>query len=81
MEPGRPRLIGLFEEEEQREDMEAAMGELFDKVPFEGLSEDDCAAQSIGQSSIAFFRGSRSYALDLEGFSSADSAQPPHLTP
>jgi hypothetical protein len=42
MEPGRPRLIGLFEEEEQREDMEAAMGELFDKVPFEGLSEDDC---------------------------------------
>lgn len=81
LDPDRPRLIGLFEEEEGREDMEAAMNELFKKVAFVGLSADDCEAQSIGQTSIAFFLGSRSYALDLEGFSGKDSADPPQLGP
>jgi hypothetical protein len=81
LDPDRPRLIGLFEEEESREEMEAAMNELFEKVAFVGLSEDDCDAQPIGQASIAFFLGSRSYALDLEGFSSEDSPEPPQLGP
>jgi len=81
LDPDRPQLIGLFEEEENREEMEAAMNALFEKVAFEGISEDDCHAQSIGQTSIAFFLGSRSYTLDLEGFSGEESPEPPQLGP
>ena len=79
LEPERPRLIGVFEQEQEREEMEATMDEIFERVPFDGLAEDDCDVQAITQTSIGQFLGASSYTLDLEGFSGEASTVPPSL--
>jgi hypothetical protein len=80
VDPDRPRLIGVFDDESERDAMETGMDEIFDRVTFVGLSEDDCDALPVGQTSVALFLGAMSYVLDLEGFSGEDSALPPALS-
>jgi hypothetical protein len=81
VDPERPRLIGIFEDEAEREGMEESMDTLFEAVSFERLSDEDYDAQAIGQMPAALFLGATSYLLDLEGLSGEGSPEPPYLEP
>jgi hypothetical protein len=74
-----PRLLGIFDGEERRAEMEAAMEELVTLVPFEGMSEDDYDVSPVDQTSIALYLGATTYLLDLEAFSGSASPKPPAL--
>jgi hypothetical protein len=79
LDPGRPRLIAVFDDEASREQMEAAIDALMERVSLPGIAEDDYDALPIGQTSVALFLGATSYLLDLEGFSGEASPIPPSL--
>lgn len=79
LDPTRPRLIGVFDDEEDREQMEDAMDEIVDRVRPPGIAQDDYDAMPVGQTSVALFLGPTSYVLDLEGFSGDESSMPPSL--
>jgi hypothetical protein len=74
-----PRLLGIFDEERDRVEMEQAMDVIFEHVAFEGLTDIDYDALPLGQTPLPLFLGATSYVLDLEGFSGGESPQPPTL--
>jgi hypothetical protein len=79
VEPSTPRLIGVFDDESERAEMEEAMDVIFERVPFEGLSDADYDALPVGQTPMPLFLGATSYVLDLEGLSGDESPKPPTL--
>lgn len=74
-----PRLVGVFDDESDRPEMEEAMDLIYDRVPFEGLSDTNYDALPVAQTPLPLFLGATSYVLDLEGFSGEESPQPPAL--
>jgi hypothetical protein len=74
-----PRLVGVFDDESDRPEMEEAMDLIYDRVPFEGLSDTNYDALPVAQTPLPLLLGATSYVLDLEGFSGEESPQPPAL--